>query len=319
MMNKQNNLFLALHSDSLMSDFSEEGVSTLIALTKIDKQHSEALLLVTFGSTYPGPHQTYARISKAYRKAFPDRDIYWAFTSKICIKRWAKKTGQQYHTPDFWLEALTEAGYRKIVVQSLHIIPGQEYLLVRDTYIKPFLERYPEVSVRLGEPLLSSEEESKRVAHILHDHFADLLHKGHAVAFMGHGNANNADYEAGNRSYHYVQDEFARLNDRLFLSTVEYPGMLFSDLLANLSALSRHPEAVHLVPLMSVAGDHACNDMAGDYDPNEPDEEQSWKVQLTQNGYTCQDEHCHLIGLGDFEELQKLWIEHTWQALPVSL
>ena len=36
------------------------------------------------------------------------------------------------------------------------------------------------------------------------------------------------------------------------------------------------------MPLMSVAGDHAKNDMAGD----EPD---SWKSILTRNGFQCEN------------------------------
>jgi sirohydrochlorin cobaltochelatase len=38
---------------------------------------------------------------------------------------------------------------------------------------------------------------------------------------------------------------------------------------------------IYLVPLMSVAGDHAKNDMAGD-------KPESWKSILTQNGYQCE-------------------------------
>lgn len=299
------------HTISLMPNCEHSASASVLEVNKV---HSKALLLVTFGSTYEGPHRTYARMLSAYKEAFPEYDIFLAFTSTICIERWARKSGNQCYTPDIWLNALGRAGYEEILLQSLHIIPGQEYLLMRDTYARPFATAYPAIRLRIGEPLLSNEEEARRIAQILYKIFLHQLEQGEAVAFMGHGNANNADYEVGNRSYHYVQEEFARLDSRLFLSTVEYPNMTYEDLLADLNALPALPRAVNLVPLMSVAGDHACNDMAGDYDPDESEEEQSWKVKLRQSGYVCADEHCHLKGLGDFPELQQVWIEHTRRA-----
>ena len=71
-----------------------------------------ALLLVTFGSTYPGPHETFARTRAFFAEAYPDSDIYMAFTSRICIARWYKKTGEQYHTADVILDKIGQAGYK---------------------------------------------------------------------------------------------------------------------------------------------------------------------------------------------------------------
>ena len=64
------------------------------------KQHDRALLLVTFGSTYEGPHQTFARLKATFAESFPDRDIYMAFTSKFCIRKWKEKTGEEYFATD---------------------------------------------------------------------------------------------------------------------------------------------------------------------------------------------------------------------------
>ena len=56
----------------------------------------------------------------------------------------------------------------------------------------------------------------------------------------------------------------------------------------------------YLVPLMTVAGDHALNDMAGE----EPD---SWKSQLTKIDIESVPV---LKGLAEFEPIVELWLDN---------
>jgi sirohydrochlorin cobaltochelatase len=51
---------------------------------------------------------------------------------------------------------------------------------------------------------------------------------------------------------------------------------------------------------MSVAGDHAKNDMAGD-------KEDSWKSILTKAGIKCET---ILKGTAEFDEFVNIWIDH---------
>ena len=60
-----------------------------------------------------------------------------------------------------------------------------------------------------------------------------------------------------------------------------------------------------LIPFMSVAGDHAMNDMAGE-------EEDSWKSILTQTGITCLPV---LKGTAEYDEIVKIWVDHLKTAL----
>ena len=62
---------------------------------------------------------------------------------------------------------------------------------------------------------------------------------------------------------------------------------------------------VVLEPLMIVAGDHANNDMAGD-------EEGTWKTAFEAEGY---DVECVLKGLGEMEDIQKLFVKHAKEAI----
>ena len=64
-------------------------------------------------------------------------------------------------------------------------------------------------------------------------------------------------------------------------------------------------ERVVLEPLMVVAGDHANNDMAGD-------EEDSWKSVFEAAGYEVK---CLVRGLGENEEIRKLYVEHAQAAI----
>jgi sirohydrochlorin cobaltochelatase len=54
----------------------------------------------------------------------------------------------------------------------------------------------------------------------------------------------------------------------------------------------------YLVPFMTVAGDHAMNDMAGD-------ESDSWKSQLTKAGI---DSVPVMKGLAEFDAVVDMWI-----------
>jgi sirohydrochlorin cobaltochelatase len=60
-----------------------------------------------------------------------------------------------------------------------------------------------------------------------------------------------------------------------------------------------------LVPLMSVAGDHARNDMAGD-------EDDSWKSVLAGEGIAARPV---LQGLAELAPFRALWLNHLRQAV----
>ncbi len=61
-----------------------------------------------------------------------------------------------------------------------------------------------------------------------------------------------------------------------------------------------------LMPFMSVAGDHAVNDLAGD-------EEDSWKSALTKAGVECVPV---LKGTAEYDVFVDIWADHL--AVPLS-
>lgn len=133
------------------------------------------------------------------------------------------------------------------------------------------------------------------------------------VVLMGHGNHTDKYPEANGR-YDRLAEYLQTRSPRFFVGTVDYGSLLFEHVAEQLAATCLPGCVINFLPLMSVAGDHAQNDMLGDYDPEEPLEEQSWRVRFSQLGYTIEDSNCHLKGLGDFASIRQIWIDHLVEA-----
>lgn len=120
-----------------------------------------------------------------------------------------------------------------------------------------------------------------------------------AVVFMGHGT--DAD---SNEVYAKLQEKLTADGfEHYYIGTVEATPSL-DDIKAALKEAGTYKKVV-LEPLMVVAGDHANNDMAGD-------EDDSWKSQLTAEGYEVE---CLIHGLGENEAIQQIYVEHTQAAV----
>ena len=282
-----------------------------------EKTSDTALLLVTFGSTWDDPQKTYKAQIEQFRKEFPAADIFFSFTSKTCINRWLADTGEAFVTPDLYLESFIEKGYKNVYVQSLHVIPGEEFQLLRDHYVKTCynfqvrdMDPAPAPAI-LGAPLFASTDDVERVGKILADTFKTQLQNGEAVAFIGHGNP-LADYAHANVPYFEIEKwmkEYAKTtygNDNIFVGTVDDPAMLLDYVIESITAANfPKDKTVNLHPLMTIAGDHANNDMAGDED--------SWATELRANGWNRIN--AVYKGLGDYPEINKIWIEHLRYAI----
>lgn len=285
----------------------------IFAPSALVRHHERALLLVTFGSTYPGPHRTFDRIREHFAEAFPDRDIFMAFTSGMCMRRWYEKSGEQYYPADQWLEAIGAAGYRQVSIQSLHIIPGLEYSFIHERYLPAFRAKYPEVSVAVGEPLLYDEADIRLVGQIIYDAFADRLARGEGLVMMGHGNHTDK-FPVANAKYDELNAYLQSLDKKIVIGTVDYESMLYEHVSSYLHKYCPVPSTLNFLPLMSVAGDHALNDMVGEWEEGEPLEEQSWLCRLRHEGYLANEDNCHLHGLGDYEAICNIWIDHLRRA-----
>lgn len=310
----------------------------------INKKNETALLLCSFGSTYEQPQATYDQIIKDYQAAYPNTDIYVSFTSRTIVSRVYAQIGIAYAQPDLWLTAIGKAGYKNVYVQSLHIIPGEEYLSLMNTDVKKnFMVPYPDVKVAKSACLLETEEDVDAVAQILYAYYKDRLDKGEVVALMGHGNP-DSEYTHANERYDQLEVALQKLSGEknIFVGTVDWGDKMFSHVRKEIEAFATRKGikaeeyskiTVSLTPLMSIAGDHAQNDLLGDLedgqtaagiDPYENDweAEYSWKLKLGKLGFTISNDGTNtdpnsfnVVGLGDHKAIRSIWVNHMKNAI----
>ena len=282
------------------------------------KKHDKALLLVSFGSTWDAPQETFKAMKKQFADKFSDMDVYFSFTSEICMTRCAAK-GLYYYAPSFYLNAIGLAGYKTVCVQSLHVIPGEEFLrvqnVVKDFHNNGANPEFEDVTVYLGGPLLYHESDVKKVAQELNKKYSKYVAEGKIVAFMGHGNPEGMNYGNGNSRYTMLEEEMQKLNPNYYVATVDMEGNYVLDMIQRMkdNGVKAGTEVV-CHPLMSIAGDHANNDMKGGVSETEPEEE-SWRYELNKAGFVCPLSNCHIKGLGDYSEIVNIWMSHMDDAL----
>lgn len=297
--------------DDVAKSNHDKKMEAVTAEVQANKKHDTALLLVTFGSTWDAPQTTFNNMKAQFASKFPNMDIYFSFTSEICMTRCAAK-GWNYYAPSFYLEAIGLAGYKTVCVQSLHVIPGEEFLRVQNV-VKDFHNdgEHPEfanVKVYLGGPLLETEEDVTNVAKILHETYKSKVESNNIVTFMGHGNPENYNYGNGNSRYTMMEAELQKLNSNYFVATVDMEDNYIDDMISRMQAANKKSGNVICHPLMSIAGDHANNDMKGGVGATA--EEGSWRYELAKAGYTCPLANCDIKGLGDYSKIVSVWVSH---------
>lgn len=287
------------------------------------KKNSKAILLVAFGSTWQQAYDAFDTTLAEYKATFNGYDVYLSFSSAICINRAAaaeNTAARNFYAPNFWLHALGNAKYNEIIVQSMQVIPGEEYSRVIN-YIKDFAnnslgdldDKYlSKVTLKLGTPLLNNVEDVANTARVINSLYQAQAAKG-VVAFMGHGNPDSYDTYKANIRYTQLEEALQTYSPNYFVGTVDMPGNYKQDVLERMKEAGINSGTVNTYPLMSIAGDHAHNDMAGEgeeyWDASEEDsEDNSWYEFFTHKGYSVKS---NLKGLLEISQIRQLWINHT--------
>ena len=303
------------------------------------KKHDKVILLVAFGSTWDQAYDAFDTTIDAYKAAFGDYDVFLSYSSAICINRAAAGENTEpryYYAPPFWLNAFADEDvqYDEIVVQSLQVIPGEEYTRVIN-YIKDFANNangdldddyLAGVTLKLGVPLLQSKENDvPAVAKELNALYSDKAAEG-VVAFMGHGNPDSYDTYKANVRYTQLEEALQTYSKNYFVGTVDMMGNFKTNVWARMTAAGITSGKVYCHPLMSIDGDHGHNDMAGDDDenwdgekftPNEEGEveDTSWKMYFQHLGYECNDDTMLPFGLLELPTVRQVWMNHTQDAI----
>ena len=322
---------------------------------KAQKKSNKVILLVAFGSTWEQAYDTFDKVVEDYKAQFSGWDVYLSFSSAICINN--ARAGENvdpkdYYDPEHWLTAIGLAGYQQIVVQSLQVIPGEEYRRVRDSYVKDFMNnrngdftnaymKSLDLNVVVGTPLMAEESDAQILANTLNDE-ADVkaaVNQG-IVAFMGHGNPEGYDYYGGNVRYLQLEENLRAINENYYVGTVDMDETYAEDVLDHIAGgtfnyqigdvtktityEANNNSKAQLFVLMSIAGDHAHNDMADDED------KESWYSLFNAAGIATEayetnyTEACwkkyksgeeYIPGLAERSAVRKLWMNHTREAI----
>lgn len=295
--------------------------SILLAQEK-GQTNKKAIVLASFGTTYPQALVAILNIKNDVQKAFPMTKVKLAFTSNIIRNIWHKRDKEakfwkdnprvprelgKIQGPLATIANLQDAGYRTIIVQPTHLYAGEEYNDVSSyvrglQMIKTIKKKWmPFEKIVIGRPILGENgprypywEDMKEAARALKDDIDLAKKKKAALVYMGHGNEHFCtgayrDFE------HVLRQTYPQV--QVFICRVEgYPGF------ANAVERVTHSRIKKVVikPLMIVAGDHAHNDMAGD----EPD---SLKSMLQAKAVKVIPV---LHGLGENNDIAGIFVQH---------
>ena len=175
--------------ENIISEFSVN--DKMVAEQKAKSGKNVAVLLVAFGSTWNNAFLAFDKTKDAYEAAFPSVGENYDDNGNL-VKR-------DYYEPRYLLHAIGAAKYSKIYVQSLQVIPGEEFAAVvasvkkfmnngyigeahlDDAYLAKLAE---DEAIFFGMPLLSDPDvDVPAVAAELNKLYASEASQG-VVAFM---------------------------------------------------------------------------------------------------------------------------------------
>lgn len=244
-----------------------------------------AILMVHFGTTHDDTRAlTIDAINRKMAKAFPGMELREAYSSRMIMRR-LKERGIVKLNPTEAMDKLIADGYTHLIIQSSNIIEGIEMEALRKE-VELYRAKFKDI--RLGNALLYSPEDYQATVSVIAASLKGRV-KGECV-FVCHGTYHPANSTYGMLDYVMKAQGYKNFH----VGTIEgYPTL--DDVIRQLEA--NKAKEVTLVPFMFVAGDHAKNDIAGD-----------WKDELEKKGYTV---NVILEGLGQNPAIQDLFIRHA--------
>ncbi len=288
----------------------------------------EAIVLAAFGVSTVSALQSIMNVKDKVEKAFPEAPVRLAFTSGKIRTIWGKRRQDpgwleshpdilsdilEVKTPLAEIADLQSLGYKNIVVQSLHIFAGEEYMNLKNCLdalnaIKTIRAKHqPFRKLVLGRPALGEpgherqyQVDIKEVAQAVRTDVQLARERGAALVYLGHGNAN---YPVSSMMF-----ELEAIMRHTYPEIPIYVGVVegLPDKSHVMSQLKRDRIGkVTLAPFMLVAGRHTSDDMAGD-------NEDSWKKTMIRAGIKV---WCFQRGLGDLDAFADIYVRHLADAM----
>ena len=246
-----------------------------------------AILLAAFGASNIQGQHSLENFDARVRGCFPGVPVRWAYTSGALRERLVQAARRKSDSAVKALRRLAFERFESIAVQPLQTIAGKEHAElcagVREVAMSAG------IVCLTGEPLLATNEDVRAAAGAILRHLPEMRQPGEDVILMGHG----ARHEAVAR-YGDLAAAVYSLDRHVHVGAMN-GGTMLEDLLPRLVSAR-----VWLMPLLSVVGRHALQDMAGEQDT-------SWRARIEATGRTCVPV---LKGMAEYPGLAEIWLRH---------
>jgi sirohydrochlorin cobaltochelatase len=232
-----------------------------------------AIIITAFG-TSSRAQMPLEIFENALVKQFPDYEVFWAYSSEIICRKLGLPGVQET------LARVEAAGFRRAVVQPLHIFPGTEYQQLAET-----CTYFPGLRVFLSETLFHRWEFVKETLSVVEQEFLSVEEGLNLLAL--HGTPLAADpvnivYLGLER---LVADRYPNVLAVSLEGIPDYEAVFAGIAHRNLRASY---EKVKIIPMMYLAGLHAERDLMGGRN--------SWCSVLEEMGFTAE---CSMVTCAD--------------------
>ena len=262
--------------------------------------HACGIILAAHGSRYPGAMEALAVFRDRVAARYPGATV--AIARTVGRKHGsAAAYGGARQVSDV-LAAFLEAGITRVAVQSLHVVPGEEYHELLAGLGRWLQTGGGGTALSVGAPLLADLADVDQVAGAVLDSLPAGRTPDEAVVLMGHGAP-----PPGAGFYEALRERLLRRDRLVALGAMPRergaPCLDIGHIRDRLTACG--VEKAWLMPFLTVAGAHACSDLAGE----RPD---SWRGQLEAAGVACQSQPAGLI---EMEPFAAVWAKHLDRAM----
>ncbi len=222
-----------------------------------------AIVIAAFGSSRRGK-VALELFQDALKKKFPKYEIFWAYTSEIIRKKTSQPSLQET------LARVEAAGYRRAIVQPLHIFPGTEYQQLSET-----CSFFPGLRIIIGETLCHRWDFILKVLEFMKEEFLPPQEGLNLLAL--HGTPLAAD--PVNMIYlglaRLLEDRYPNVLACSVEGIPHQKGVLRK---IQRKKLAEKYKQVKIIPMMYLAGIHVEDDLIGDED--------SWRTTLEGQGFS---------------------------------
>jgi len=258
----------------------------------------KAILVVSFGTSHlEALENSIEKVENKIRDEFKDYEIFRAFTAHRIIRKLKERDNLDILTPEDSLENLKSKGFEEVIVQPLHIIPGEEF-----DYIKGVVDYKKDdfKVIKIGRPIFFYQGMNglPEDYSLFIESIKDILIGEESVILFGHGTEHPANAVYGMLQTVLIDEGY----ENVFVSTVE--GYPTAYTVLN-TIKNKGIKKTKLVPLLLAAGDHVKNDMASD-------EEDSLKSILQREGIEVA---LHMHGLGEVDKFGALYINRIYDSI----